>query len=165
MRVTVIVASSPGISTSSRTTRGRALVASATAPALSPASPTTTMSLCASRIPRTPSRNRAWSSTIATLMRSGRTVIAPPCERYHQLDLGSPAGLGHYADSPAHQVGPFPHGKQAPARGILRGDIEPRACILDPCPQLVRCDVYANEDDRRVTVGQSVPNGLSDDEK
>src|SRR6266851_631111 len=143
----------------------RVTVTVASAPALSPASPTTIMSLCASRIPRTPSRNRAWSSTIATLMRSGRSVIAPACERYSQLDLGSPAGLGHYTDAPAHQVGPFPHGKQAPTRGILCCDIEPGAVILDPCPQLGRRDVYANEDDRRITVGQSVPNGLSDDEK
>ena len=53
---TVAVASPPGISTSSSTTSGRSRAAVAIASALSPASPTTSMSSCAWRILRSPSR-------------------------------------------------------------------------------------------------------------
>jgi hypothetical protein len=67
---TVVVTSPPGISMSSSTTSGCSAAASSTVFALSPAWPTTRMSSCVSRIPRTPSRTSAWSSTIKTVVGS-----------------------------------------------------------------------------------------------
>ena len=55
-----------GIRTSISTTCGRSRSASVTASSPFDASPTTSMSSCASRIMRKPARTSAWSSTIST---------------------------------------------------------------------------------------------------
>src|SRR5205823_1514020 len=76
------IPSSSGMRTSMSTTSGRSRCVSSIASRPSEASPTTSMSLSASRIIRNPVRTRSWSSTIRTLMltRVPRRQRLPPGE-------------------------------------------------------------------------------------
>src|SRR5256886_1407737 len=173
IRVSVAVILSPGMSTSSTTMSGVVAATYATACSLFPASPTTTMSFSASRIPRNPSRSSAWSSTISTRIGrpggkwsdsrgngSASLRIAGSYQRNARLDRGLPAGDAESVAQAGEQGDCHPQGDPAQAGGARLVGYETDAVDLDRGAQLVRSDLDAYHDPGRLAVHERVAQRL-----
>ena len=117
--------SRPGIRTSMSTTSGRSAEHMDTAVAPSPASPTTAISLSASRISRKPFLIRGWSSASSTVI-----TMRPPVRAEPGTDPPAPRITRAAVQLTAGRFDPLAHPGQAAACGAGRGGAT-GAVVLD----------------------------------
>src|SRR3990172_4666923 len=156
----------PGIPMSIRTTSGISEQAASTASRPVLASPTTSMSGCASKSESSPARTIPWSSASNTrILLVFLHSFLNPFQRYPETDPGALSRLGPDRKGSAQEVNPLLHAPQSPALlwGLRHQDLlqlQSPAVVLDDARQDRTPQAQTHRSFGRPTMTNDIGQGL-----